>query len=150
MGYQKGERHFRCVGSGGEHAFTKKGRPERDTINTAHKPAVLPDFKGMGVAAPVQGLIGPGDGGIDPCLFPGSATGKHPGKIVIESNVKLLFADATTQRARNMEMAEIENPPEMRIKPDKLCGIAAFSHREYAAGIGIKQQIGRQGFGHFR
>ena len=95
-----GERHFRRLRLAAEHRLAKKRRADAHAIHSADESAIPPNLRAMGMADPVQLLIGVEDGFIDPRRFTVSTATNHIAKSRVPAQLKGVVLIVTCKPGR--------------------------------------------------
>ncbi|SMY09563.1 hypothetical protein LOM8899_03730 [Flavimaricola marinus] len=115
----------------------KKGRAQDDTIDSADKFAVLPDFDRVSMAQPKQLPVEIGDHVVDPGLVTIGTTADHRIKGAVERDLHVLFAHSAAEASAYPISADGEDAALLRVDPENLRVEPAFRHWKYAGRVGI-------------
>ena len=133
------------IGLAREHAFAKEGAAQRNAIESADQPVVLPGLDTVSMADGKEVSIDLLDRAVDPGVgaIPGlgGAGLDHLCKGSIDPDLERLGADRAGQPPGNMEPVKIDDATVFWIDQKDLIIIACIGHGKDATGIAV-QQVG--------
>ncbi len=140
------QRDLAGIGCGRKHAFTEKSAADGNAIDAAHQLVAAPRLDAMRETCFVKLRIQINNLVIDPCIGARVGAARHDGaEGAIEGDAVRGLPYRALQPFRHMQPVDGQNAAQLRVIPFDRTRAAAARHRKHADGIGMQQQLRRDG-----